>query len=442
MDVSPPVSPAERPRPLGPRPVNNPTSRDYNKASILDVVLSRAPLTRNELIELTGLSKATVSRAVEDLRADGFVVHGGVDDVAGRGRRSTYLDVPGATGHVVGISFGAQTTGLLVADLRGRELERVLVPTVDNLQVGQAADWLVDLMVDASRRAAGPLRQVVVAVPGRVRAGREIFGPAESMKTFAGSGLHRALGERVDAPVLLDSDANASLLGILTEDAGLGSAVLFSLSSILNFASCTEHELVRGRTPAFGDIGALVSGVGTEPLDALLSTNGLLRFARGHGLELQRIEDLWVPPHDEVTRAEVLDAFTTAIVTAVSAVAVTLDPDSVFFTGRLRPLVDEVLPDVRSRLAAILTTAPEVAAPAQVLGLSVARGAVNACLEMARERLRDAVLGARRPGPHRDPAHESTRSGVARALHGITLLGPQGAAHTTPDLGTRKESQK
>jgi predicted NBD/HSP70 family sugar kinase len=399
--------------------IASPTSRDHNKASILDVVLSRAPLTRNELIELTGLSKATVSRAVEDLRADGFVVDGGVDEVAGPGRRSTYLDVPGTTGHVVGISFGAQTTGVLVADLRGRELEQVLVSTVDHRQVRQAAVWLVDLMTQASRHAAGPLRQVVVAVPGRVRAGTEILGPAESMKAFAGSGLQHALADLVDAPVLLDSDANASLLGILTEDATLGSAALFTLSSILNFASCTDHELVRGRTPAFGDVGGLVSGVGDESLDGLLSTSGLLRFARGRGIDLQRIEDLWVQPHDEVTRADVLDAFTTAIVTAVSAVAVTLDPDSVFFTGRLRPLVDEVLPEVRSRLDTTLTTAPVVTAPTQVLGLSVARGAVHACLGMARERLRDAVLEARRQGPHRD-------------LRSVHPVGPRGAAHTTP----------
>src|SRR4051794_18251187 len=110
----------------------NPTSRDYNKASVLDVVLSRAPLTRNELIELTGLSKATVSRAVEELRADGFIVNGRVDEVTGRGRRSTNLDVPATTGHVVGISFGVQSTCVLVADLRGRELQHVIVPTVDH----------------------------------------------------------------------------------------------------------------------------------------------------------------------------------------------------------------------------------------------------------------------------------------------------------------------
>ena len=106
----------------------NPTSRDHNKASVLDVVLSRAPLTRNALIEQTGLSKATVSRAVEELRADGFVVNGGVDEVTGRGRRSTYLDVPGTMGHVAGISFGAQTTCVLVSDLRGRELQHSSCP--------------------------------------------------------------------------------------------------------------------------------------------------------------------------------------------------------------------------------------------------------------------------------------------------------------------------
>jgi predicted NBD/HSP70 family sugar kinase len=376
--------------------IGNPTSRDHNKASVLDVVLSRAPLTRNEVIDLTGLSKATVSRAVEDLRADGFIVDGGLDEVTGRGRRSTYLDLPGTTGHVVGVSFGVQNTGVMVADLRGREIQHVVVPTVNDEDVGKAAQWLVDLVAEAGRSAQGPMRQMVVAVPGRVPGGTEIFGPADAMSAFAGSGLQRALAGLVEGPVVLDSDANASLLGVLTEDATVSNAALFSMSSILNFASCTEHELIRGRTPTFGDIGVLFSGVGDEPLNGLLSTSGLLRFARAREPGLERVEDLWVHPRDVSSRAEVLDAFTTAIVTAVSAVAVTLDPESVFFVGRLRPLVDEVLHEVRRRLDRSLTTAPEVKAPAQVLGLSVARGAVYACLTMARSRLRDAVLEARR----------------------------------------------
>jgi predicted NBD/HSP70 family sugar kinase/biotin operon repressor len=383
---------------------SNPTPRDYNKASVLDVVLSHAPLTRNQLIELTGLSKATVSRAVEELRADGFVVDGGMDEVTGRGRRSTYLDLPGTTGHVVGISFGAQTTGVLVTDLRGREVQRLAVPTPEHLEAEDAARWLVDLIGQAAESAQGPLRQIVAAVPGRVRGGTEIFGPAESMKIFEGSGLHRAIEDLVDAPVLLDSDANAALLGILTNDATVTNAALFSVSTILNFASCTDHELARGNTPTFGDIGVLSSGAGNETLDGLLSTRGLFRFARERGLDLGRVEDLWLESHPEAPRAEVLEAFTTAIVTAVSIVAVTLDPESVYFVGRLRPLVDEVLPEVRGRLDRSLPAVPEIRPVEHLIGLSTAQGAVYACLTIAQERLLDAVLGARRQN---QPAEQS-----------------------------------
>lgn len=383
---------------------SHPTPRDYNKASVLDVVLSHAPLTRNQLIELTGLSKATVSRAVEELRADGFVVDGGMDEVTGRGRRSTYLDLPGTTGHVVGISFGAQTTGVLVTDLRGREVQQLTVPTADHQEVGDAARWLVDLIARAAESAQGPLRQIVAAVPGRVRNGTEVFGPAESMKIFAGSDLHSAIENLVDAPVLLDSDANASLLGILTNDASIRNAALFSVSTILNFASCTDHELARGSTPTFGDIGVLSSGVGDEILDELLSARGLLRFARKQGLDVERIEDLWLEPRPGAPRAQVLEAFTTAIVTAVSVVAVTLDPESVYLVGRLRPLVDEVLPEVRNRLEHSLPAVPEIRTVPHMIGQSTAQGAVYACLTMAQERLRDAVLGARRQN---QPAEQS-----------------------------------
>lgn len=383
---------------------SNPTSRDYNKVSVLDVVLSRAPLTSSELIDLTGLSRATVYRAVEDVRADGFVFDGGVDAVGGRGRRSTYLDVPRTAGHVVGISFGAQTTGAMVTDLRGREIEHVNVATVAQPDVESAAAWLVDLIAGACESAEGPLRQIVVAVPGRVRDGREIVGPAESMEIFAGADLHRRLQDLVDAPVLLESDANSALLGIMTDDATIGNAALFNVSSTLNLACCTDHEIVRGRTSFFGDIGALPAGVDNETLEGLLSTSGLLRFARGRGLHLQRIDDLWLEPHDEVARAEVLEAFTTAIVTAVSAVAVTLDPESVYFVGRLRPLVDEIRPELRERLGKGHPTAPEIKAVTHVLGLSTARGAVHAGLRLVRERLRDAVLEARRRG---QPAGQS-----------------------------------
>lgn len=372
---------------------SNPATRDYNKASVLDAVLSEAPLTRNRLIELTGLSQPTVSRKVDELLLDGFVVEQGVDAVVRRGRRSTYLDVPGTAGHIVGIAFGARTTCVLIADLRGREVSNVIAPSLESADVGTTAEWLVNLIVETSGSAEGPLRQIVVALPGLVPNGTDWSGRPESRKIFTDSNLQNSLENRLKAPVIIESDASASLRGILKDDASIGNAALFMLSTVLSFASCTDHEIAQGRTPTFGDLGGvLFSGVGNETLDGLLSTKGLLKFARGRGLVLEGIEALWSQPQEAASRAEVMEAFTTAIVTAVGAVAVTLDPESVYFVGRLSPLVDEVLPEARRRLMLNLPVVPEIRVAAQEIGLSVARGAAYAGLTLTRSRLRDSML--------------------------------------------------
>lgn len=374
--------------------MRNPTARDSNKASVLDAVLSEAPLTRNRLIEVTRLSQATVSRKVDELLLDGFVVEQGVDAVVRRGRRSTYLDVPGTAGHIVGISFGARTTCVLVTDLRGREVRHVIVPSLEDGDATTTAEWLADVIVETSDSAQGPLRQIVIALPGRVR-----HDTKRSGTPVMDSLLQDSLEYRFKAPVILEGDAKASLRGILKDDASIGNAALFMLSTVLSFASCTDHEIAEGRTPTFGDLGGvLYSGVGNGTLEGLLSIKGLLQFARGRGLELEGIEALWSQPQDAASRAEVVEAFTTAMVTAVGAVAVTLDPESVYFVGRLSPLVDEVLPEVHRRLAHSLPTAPEIRVVSQVIGLSVAQGAAYAGLALAQSRLRESVLEARREG--------------------------------------------
>ncbi|BCW38293.1 sugar kinase [Arthrobacter sp. StoSoilA2] len=359
----------------------NPTARDHTKAWVLDAVLSEAPLTRTRLIELTRLSQATVSRKVDELRYDGLVVEQGVNAVARRGRPSTYLDVPGTAGHVVGISFGARTTCILVTDLRGREVRHVIVPSLEGGDEEAIAGWLLDLVVDTSDSAEGPLRQIVAALPGRVRTGTAI--------------LQETIEDRLKAPVVLESDASASLRGILKGDATIGNAVLFMLSTELSFASCTDHEIAPGRTSAFGHLGeVLFAGVGNETLEGLLSTKGLLQFASGRGLDLDDIQALWSQPKDAASRAEVLEAFTTAVVAAVGAVAVTLDPESVYFVGRLSPLVDEILPEALRRLAQILPVVPGITVVPQVVGLSVAQGAAYAGLALVQSRLRESMLEA------------------------------------------------
>ena len=92
---------------------------------------------------------------------------------------------------------------VLVTDLRGREIQHVIVPTAGRGR-GRERRAMAGRPDRAGRKSAeGPLRQIVAAVPGRVRDGTEIFGPAESMEDLRGLGppaSRRGHGRRPRAP--------------------------------------------------------------------------------------------------------------------------------------------------------------------------------------------------------------------------------------------------
>lgn len=361
----------------------------------MQAILAKAPVTRAQVIASTGLSKATLSRAVDELRAAGYVEDGAVDTAEGRGRRSTFLDVPAQIGHIVGASLGIQTTRILVTDLVGREGWQISLETPSFDEAGDAADWLITLIARATRQTPGSLRQIAVAVPAHVRDGREIVGAVGPTALIYGTELHERISARFRVPVLLDSDANLALLGaIAAEDLSANEivqdAVLFNVSTVLTAAVCHGKELVRGRSDAFGHIELLPSGVDGLTLGSALSTSGLEVVAAGMNKKFDHVEELWA--HGRQVDADLLDLMRIAVTTAVTVAAVTFDAKVVLFSGRLEPLVHSVLPVVRAALPPALTTMLVATTSQQERNMSTIRGAAFLARKAAQRTLLLTVM--------------------------------------------------
>jgi predicted NBD/HSP70 family sugar kinase len=374
------------------------SSRDANKAAIMQAILAKAPVTRAQVIDSTGLSKATMSRAVDELRAAGYIEDGAVDTAEGRGRRSTYLDVPSQIGHIVGASLGLQTTRILVTDLLGREGWQISLDTPSFDEAGDAANWLIKLIARATRQTPGSLRQIAVAVPAHVRDGREIVGAVGPRALIYGNELHERISDRFRVPVLLDSDANLALLGAIAaeglgEDENVQDAVLFNVSTVLTVAVCHGKELVRGRSDAFGHIELLPSGVGRLTLGNALSTSGLEVVAARMNKKFDHVEELWA--HGRQVDGDLLDLVQVAVATAVTVAAVTFDAKVVLFSGRLEPLVHSVLPAVGAALPPALATMHVATTSQRERNMSTIRGASFLAREAAQRTLLLTVMAGR-----------------------------------------------
>lgn len=372
-----------------------PTTRDHNRASVIDVISKEAPITRERIIARTRLSKATVSRMVEELRVDGLLSDGPVAEGEGRGRRSTAVDLAPGTGFAVGVDLGQRLTRVLVADVRGRTLAEHSVETATGLGGAETAEWIHGQIQQAIEPLPGRLQALAVGVPGRVSKRSNISRAAASLRGIEGTELHDRLQSLYEIDVVLDSDANMALLGEISQGlvSGARDAVLLSASTAFGIAQSVNGKIVAGRSSAFGDFLALHAPGVDAPLGEVLSVNGLRRIGSGarEYLSAETVEALWQDPGDHT---ELIQLFENALVEAITIVAVTLDPATIILSGRLLPLIERVQPTVQSRLFERLGSAPPIRMTTQH-GFAGARGALHAAVRGARSELRQRVLTLR-----------------------------------------------
>ena len=375
-------------------------------------------MTRRELLADTGLSKATISRIVDDLERLGLLAPAsptGVDVstdaadaplAASRGRRPTALTVPSSVGQVVGISLGLQRTGVLAVDLAGRELSWGTLATPSHTDTDAAVEWLRGLIEGARERTAAPLHRVLIAVPARVVNGVEVPHPPSAMPAIGGADFARKLSTAVGAEVELDTDANMALAGLTVEgfipDGAL--PVLLNMSTVLTMALLRrDGSSAHGVTSSFGNFSVLPFPAGDDEstLGALLSTHGLEGYCDRRGVALSHISELWGGDDElgrfettlpSVEREAIVQVFAEALASALLMISVISDPLLIVLAGRLAPLAERVLPQLTERLADALDEPPQILVAnsrtrAHTTSLGAAHTALTGVQRIVRERL-------------------------------------------------------
>lgn len=381
------------------QPLSHPDLRRRNLSLLLGTVLRHQDATRKEIELESGLSKATVSRLADELLQAGALVSRPVApaDPSARGRRAETLSPAASLGLVAGLSLGVRMTSIFVTDLSGRELAWQQIPTPKWTGFEDAVDWSVEVVSQTVGGFPGPLRRVVVAIPGRAIDGAIITRPPLFMAAIEGDAFARVLAERLACPIRIELDATMVLVGL--ESLGFIDAstapVLLNASSILTMSlRRRDGTIARGLTASFGDFELIPVEAETGPstLGALLGAHGLFELSRRLGHPLDSMEDLWESEGEDLERLR--EVFCSALMQAIRIIAVMTDPALVIFTGTLSPLVRLTLPRVEAVLRRELTRPPELRVIGHVEnGYPAALGGAREARTEAASELLDRVSG-------------------------------------------------
>ncbi len=389
-----------------------PMLRRVNAGKLLGVLAKAGVMTGTGLIEATGLTRATVHAVCNDLISMGWVVEhdpGRLDSSVGRPSRR--FEYNSGAGCVLGIDIGAGKTTVLVTDLRGETIAKVVRSVAGDPTAGERTEIVHETVVEALETAQVTDAQVLAAgagVAAPVDRDGSILVDDEFWRRFD-AGLSRRLTELHGWPVLLENDANLAALGEHWRGEGQNVGDLAVLLASERFGSglMDSGRLLHGSRGGAGEMVylKLVEGVG--------DTHGIARIAREHGAAA--VADLSVetalrslagdrPVTAELvfTAADAGDEVALGILQyvagrtarVVATLGILFNPELVVLGGAVAEAAKSLLPELEQQLAGFTSTPPRVAVSS--LGDAIVSvGAVRHALNYVEQNALDLTLSCR-----------------------------------------------
>lgn len=332
-------------------------ARRANRAAVLGHLLALGAATRVAIGRATGLSKATVSRVVDELMHDGLVREGGPMSGGGPGRQALALRLAGEDRVVCGVDLGGTHTRFLVTDLGGRVRAWARESTPHDRDAAGIAAWLAG-HIGALTGDTAP-SATAIGLPGAVHPGTGAVRTVPNLPQLEGTALREALDGLLPGVLAFDNDVNAALRGEVTAGAarGHGTAVLVAAGTGLGAAVHLDGRPLPGRTGGVGEFGVLPHGAGT--LEDAISGGGMVRRARERGHAVADAAEIFAAAAAGPDGLRgVLDEARDALGVLLTAVTVAYEPEVVVLGGGVAPAFGPWLPGLRAALAEVTPRPP------------------------------------------------------------------------------------
>lgn len=333
-----------------------------NLERVVRAVRMAGSLTQAEIARTTGLSAATVSNIVRELK-DASTVE--VTPTSSGGRRARAVSLSADAGIVVGVDFGHSHLRVAVGNLAHTVLAEEAEPIDVDASADQGldrAEHLVRHLVEKSGISPSKIIGVGLGVPGPIDMETGVLGSTAILPGWVGTNPRDELAGRLGVPVYVDNDANLGALGEQVWGAGHGARDLayIKVASGVGAGLVINGQIYRGPGGTAGEIGHItldesgpVCRCGNrgclETFTAARYVLPLLHSSHGTDLTMTRVVQLAAEGDPGCRR--VLADIGRHIGSGVASLCNLLNPSRVVLGGDLADAGDLVLDPVRDSVA-------------------------------------------------------------------------------------------
>ncbi|WP_405132134.1 ROK family protein [Paenibacillus sp. FSL H8-0317] len=361
--------------------------RNLNENLIMDALITQGTMSRAEISRQTGLSKPTVSLAVEHLIDRNLVKEMGRADNA-QGRKATLIRFNETAYYVCGIDIGATRIRIALSDLNGEIIAYRTYPMVVQGAYERAEATMLELLrshmnelLDENHLNWDQIQCIGFGIPGVVlpdsgRINRIVDPLAGLEEAFSLESLSGAF----PCEVILENDVNLAALGEYRSGAAAGYPlfVFFSIGTGTGAGIMVHGQLLRGLGGLTGEIAEMLVDDGRR-LEEVLSADGLMQLAKD---DLDQHDELLLEAahsgadvlhrhltpeklfeaarSGEVEAVEILQQYSQKIASALRQISVVLAPDLIVLGGGVGGNGDVLLPLLRQIISEQFPVQPQL----------------------------------------------------------------------------------
>ncbi len=231
--------------------------RALNERTVLEAIRTAAPISRAELSRRVGISKPTVSLALQSL-LDAQLVRQVEDDSVKRRYGATLFEAVPEARLVLGLDMGGRFLRGAICDLHGDVRARQDVETggADVYELLDASVELREQLVAASELAPESIDGAIIGVPGVVDPSTGAVHLGENVAGLEDVRIGPELESRLGVTVSVENDINLAAVGEQWRGVGRGveNFAFLSVGTGLGAGLVIRGELHRGHNGAAGEL--------------------------------------------------------------------------------------------------------------------------------------------------------------------------------------------
>jgi predicted NBD/HSP70 family sugar kinase len=366
---------------------------DHNQRVTLHAIRVSGPVTRTDLVLMTGLASAAVANITNRLLQQRLIVKAGTIR-GGRGQPAVKFAVNANSCYALGLNVDRDHMTLVLVDFAGRVRARssrqVPFALPEDVQkfVRRSASQLL------SRAKVSPAKVVGlgVAFPDDIQRA-DLPGQPREYAAWGEISLGRLLASVLPLPVFVENDAAAASIGEMHFGLGQRHQCFFYIliTAGLGGGLVVDGHYVRGATGRSGELGLLPSRVADgerSTVQSIVSLSALAEQLASHGFRISTPREL---AHIGAEAEQILASWIGTAVDALESTLVSINclinPEIILIGGRLPArVVDQLAERLNDRMRAYKSIIPSVA-PVARAALADDAPAVGAAIIPFTERL-------------------------------------------------------